>query len=92
MTVNEIRKLAENKGWYFDTYHDFTGIHDRYIENHDRLLSEERQSIVIAARILKSGRSDRSKWHVIKLNATEKATILTDYISLEEAMEIANTK
>ena len=40
MKVKEIKTIINGTGFSFETYHDFSGIHDRWIDNHNVLIKD----------------------------------------------------
>ena len=47
MNIKEIKEIIKNTGFSFETYHDFTGIHDRYRDNHDVLINGTHRLVAV---------------------------------------------
>ncbi len=79
MRIKEIENIIQNTCFRFEEYHDFSGIHDRYIVNHDVLISDNYR--------LAAMNKARTKWRVFKItNEDTPLKKIVENIALEQAV------
>lgn len=84
MKIAEIKSTIAGTGFDFMTYHDFSGVYDRYRENHNLLKYKDNVCVCIKAK-----NDKRDKWCVLVSDTVGRIIYQSEYVTLSEALILA---